>query len=218
MFGLIGAALIGAGASIFSGNKAAKAQQKGADAQVAESRRQYDQTRADWAPYREVGNNALQKLAGMYGAGSGGVAGAYGGFETSPGYTFRRDEGLKAIERSAASRGLLKSGASVKAIGRYADGLASSEYENYANRLAALAGIGQNATAATSAAGDASSGRIGDAYMRAGDARASSYANTGAAINNGISNLASAYLYQQAGGFGGGIHNIGRAGAGGFGG
>jgi hypothetical protein len=31
--------------------------------------------------------------------------GAYGGFFTSPGYAFRRDEGLKAIDRGAAASG-----------------------------------------------------------------------------------------------------------------
>ncbi len=132
----------------------------------------------------------------------------YQGFEASPGYQFRRDEGSKAIERSAAARGLLRSGATQKAIGRYVDGLASSEYDSYAQRLMSLAGVGQAATGGTAAAGAQASGQAANAAMNAGqgiaqgaintgNARASSYANTGSAINSTVSGLTSAYLYSQ---------------------
>jgi hypothetical protein len=201
----IGAAVIGGGAQILSGNKAAKAQQKAANLTIAEERRQYDQTRADFAPWRETGVSALGKLAGMYGVGASGApsgtadpnAAAYGGFFTSPGYEFRRDEGNKAIERSAASRGLLRSGAAVKAIDRYTQGLASSEFNSFADRLASLAGVGQSATGATAAAGQAATQGIAGAYGMAGNARASSYLNTGSAVNTGINNALQAYLWQQ---------------------
>lgn len=250
---LVGSAVLGAGASIISGNKAAKAQQKGAQLSADTERYFYDTTRADQAPYREVGSGALYKLADMYGvprpvfapandsaapslAQTYGVTGfnplggrmgeftygptgepskgqptpqtkmtaGYDGFQQSPGYQFRLNEGIKAAERSAAARGLLGSGATMKGIQRYGEGLAASEYESFANRLAALAGVGQTATNATSAAGQTAANGISNAFTNAGNARASSYANTGAAINNGAQNLASMYLYQQGGGFGGG--------------
>jgi hypothetical protein len=56
-----GAAILGAGASIISGNKAAKAQTKAADMSVAEQRRQYDQTRTDYAPWRAAGTSRLPR-------------------------------------------------------------------------------------------------------------------------------------------------------------
>lgn len=207
---IAGAAVVGAGTSIISGNKAAKAQTKAADQQIAEERRQYDLDRADLAPWRETGASALSKLAGMYGVGGTPTngegtadpnAGAYGGFFTSPGYQFRLDEGNKAVERSAAAKGLLRSGAAVKAIDRYSQGLASSEYDAFTNRLMGLAGLGQNATNATVQAGQNATSGIVNAYGAAGNARASSYANTGSAINSGINNALSAYLYSQGGGF-----------------
>jgi hypothetical protein len=227
---LLGAAVIGGGASIIGGNKAAKAQAQGAqaaadastratEAQIAEARRQYDLTRSDWAPYRDVGYGALGKLAEMYGVSTPGTPAATGtgyagdgGFTSSPGYGFRRDEAVKAVERSAASRGALGSGGTKKALARYVDGIASSEYDTYANRLAALAGVGQSATGATAAAGQNATGIIAGAYgangatlgnaaMTAGNARASSYANTASSINNTATNLASLYMYQQGGGF-----------------
>lgn len=208
---IAGAAVVGAGASIISANKAAGAAEKAADQSVAEQRRQYDQTRADQAPYRDTGTLALDKLSSLYGvqrAGgtynatdANGVTAAYGGFETSPGYEFRRDEGIKAVERGAAARGLLRSGAGVKATARYADGLASSEYENFANRLASLAGVGQTATQATSAAGANAANNISSAYMNAGNARASAYMQAGKAIGDGATDLASIYMYGKGGGF-----------------
>jgi hypothetical protein len=126
---------------------------------------------------------------------------AYGGFFTSPGYAFRRDEGLKAIDRGAAARGILHSGASVKAEQRYGEGLAASEYDSYTARLAQLAGLGQSATAGTAAAGANASNNISSALIASGNARASSYANVGSSINAGLNNVMTAYLMRgQLGG------------------
>lgn len=221
---IAGAAVIGGATSIIAGNKAAKAQKNAAEtaaeaserstqAQIEETRRQYDTTRADYAPYREVGYGALGKLAGLYGVGNDTVGSSAGDFQTTPGYAFRRDEGIKALERSASARGMLATGGTAKSIMRYADGLASSEYDNYANRLAALAGVGQSATGSTAAAGQNASNSIAAAYgangqnqansaLATGNARASSYANTASGINSTVGNLASAYLFSQNGGFG----------------
>lgn len=195
---IIGSAVIGAGASIVSGNKAAKAQKNAAAQQVAESRRQYDLTRSDFEPWREAGNGALSKLEMLYGLkpADGGATPA-SMVASTPGYQFRYDEGMKAIQRSAAARGALKTGSAVKALQRFGDGIASQEYDGFASRLAQIAGVGQAATGSTAAAGDNASARISAAYGAAGDARASAYANTGNAINQGVQNIASAYLWQQ---------------------
>lgn len=237
---IAGAAVVGAGASIISGNKAAGAAQYAADKSNEVEKYMYDTTRADYAPYRAVGYNALGKLAGLYGVGTSdptakpsGVAGMagqtftlpgggtytvpgqqttpqgtangkpdYGGFYASPSYQFRLNEGIKAIERSAAARGNLRGGATMKALNNYAQDTASNEFDTYANRLAALAGVGQTATGSTAAAGSNYANAASNAYTNAGNARASAYENTGNAINGGINNLASAYLYTK--GYGGG--------------
>lgn len=206
---IIGASVIGAGASIISGNKANKAIKDSTNLQIAESRRQYDQDRADLAPWRTVGGSAMERLGGLYGLG-GGTASAqpYGGFFQSPDYQFRLDEGKKALERSASARGLLGSGAALKAANNYAQNTASAEYGDWYNRLAGLAGAGQAATNTTVAAGGQNSSNIINAIGQAGNARASSYANTGAAIQNGANNALSAYLFNQGGGFGGGANGL----------
>lgn len=79
-----------------------------------------------------------------------------------PSYAFRRDQGQAALERSAAARGLLFSGATGQALIDYNQDYASQEYDNaYTrafnafqiedtnrwNRLGALSGAGANAQA-----------------------------------------------------------------------
>lgn len=204
---IAGAAVIGAGASIYSAKKAAKAQKNAADQSIAEQRRQYDQTRADQAPWRTAGTAAIDKLSAVYGLNGktatnpDGTPAQYGGFFNSPDYQFRRDESLKAANAGLASRGLLNSGAAVRAKTALAGNLASSEFGDWWNRLAGVAGVGQSATQATSAAGQNAANNISQAYTNAGNARASAYMNTGAAINNGLQNMAGLYAFNAGGGF-----------------
>lgn len=205
---LAASAAIGGIATVASGNAAAKAQTRAADQVVAENRREYDLERADNAPYRNIGTGALGILGGVYGLNSdgtrsGATAPDYSEFYKSPDYAFRLSEGQKAIDRRASAGGLLNSGAARKASVRFAEDTAAGGFNDWWSKLSGLAGTGQAATNATSAAGQQATSNISNAYTNAGNARASSYANTGAAINNGVTNLASAYLYNQGGGFGG---------------
>lgn len=83
-------------------------------------------------------------------------------FEQDPGYAFRLSEGLKAVDRQAAAKGGLMSGAALKASQRYGQDIASQEYQNAFNRyqtnrqnklqpLQYLTGVGQNAANLSSA-------------------------------------------------------------------
>ena len=56
-------------------------------------------------------------------------------FQTDPGYNFRLSEGLKALDRQAAARGGMMSGAALKAAGRYGQDVALQEYGNAFNRF-----------------------------------------------------------------------------------
>ncbi|CDO34552.1 hypothetical protein [Novosphingobium sp. KN65.2] len=151
-----------------------------------------DGSRRDLSPYT-VGGGSAQ-----------GTSQPYGGFETSPGYQFRLDEGIKAIQRSAAARGSLASGATMKSLNNYAQGQASGEYNNYVNSLMNLAGIGSGATSGTASAGAQAASGIANAYTNAGNAQAAGAINTGNAINGTVQNLAGAYLYGQGAGWFGG--------------
>ncbi len=58
----------------------------------------------------------------------------YGDFQADPGYEFRRQEGLRAVQNSAAAQTGALSGAAAKAMEQYGQGLASQEYNNFFNR------------------------------------------------------------------------------------
>lgn len=70
----------------------------------------------------------------------------FSGFQADPGYQFRQEQGEQAINRAAAARGGRLSGRTLKELGRFNQGLASQEYQNFANR--GLAARGQNLQAA----------------------------------------------------------------------
>jgi hypothetical protein len=53
-----------------------------------------------------------------------------------PGFQFRLDEGLQALQNAAASKGLLRSGGTLKDFVKYGQGFASNEFQNVYNRAA----------------------------------------------------------------------------------
>jgi len=54
--------------------------------------------------------------------------------DEDPGYQFRLSEGAKAMNRSAAARGTLKTGATIKALSDYRANAASDEYQRAFDR------------------------------------------------------------------------------------
>lgn len=140
------------------------------------------------------------------------------GFFTSPGYQFRRNEGMRGLERSAAASGGAFSGNALRALAEFNSGLASQEFGNYFNQLASIAGIGQTATNQTAAYGAEHAATAGRNALYAGDARASGIIGQGNAIGQGISDAAGAYGYYSRGripagyggtGYGGGWNGYG---------
>jgi len=209
------AAGVGAIGSIIGGSQAAGAQKDAAAQQaqlgreqIAENRRQYDQSRADLAPYRDAGYTSLKDLvAGTRPGGQFDKVFTNADFVKDPGYQFRMDEGARGVEASAAARGGALSGGALKALARYQQGYASNEfgaaYDRFNsnltgryNRLAGLAGTGQTATNSGIAAGQAmqtananARGQISDAIGSAGNATASMYAGIGNTIGQTANNL-----------------------------
>jgi hypothetical protein len=147
--------------------EATQAQRDIADQQTALQREQYLKQLELNAPFREAGltgtNMLLAQLQGPYGSAKfGGVPGydpastmknfsgvagydpasamknfGAADFQADPGYAFRLSEGMKALDRTAASRGGLLSGATLKGAQRYGSDLASQEYGNAYNRFQA---------------------------------------------------------------------------------
>jgi hypothetical protein len=240
---ILGSSLLGAR----SAKKAADVQVSAADRAAELQQQQYEQTRADQAPYREAGYNALAEMQRT----AGNVPGAFkfgaGDYQADPGYAFRLAEGQKALDRQAAARGGLISGSALKAAQRFGQEMGSQEFQNAYNRAytgygtevarenqlynrqAGLAGIGQTSANLTGQFGAANAANVGNAIGAAGQAAASGYMGAANALTGGLGqylnynqNLAQNSLLQQAlrnrnSFYGGPTTNFGGSGSGTFG-
>lgn len=121
----------------------------------------------------------------------------YQGFQKTPGYDFQLGQGLDAIDNSAASRGNVFSGATMKAAQTFGQGLANQEYGNYLNRLTGLAGSGQAAAGNAANAGANFAAGTGNALANLGNAQAAGYIGQANAINSGINNAVGIWNYQN---------------------
>jgi hypothetical protein len=132
-----------------------------------------------------------------------------------PSFKFRLDEGLKAMERSAASRGTLLTGGFMKAMQGYAQNVASTEYAasygrraqeqgNNFNRLFQVSGQGLSATQgqqqqASGYADNTTNLQVGKGQNMAGAAISKANiasANT-AALGNSLGTLGTAYANRR---------------------
>lgn len=119
-----------------------------ADMQSSAIEKGQNQANARLAPYADAGSTAIGQQGDLLGLhGQEAADKAFGTFNTSPGYQFQLSEGLKAVDHGAAARGMLRSGAVLKAEQAYGNNLASSDFGTYYGRLNSLATIGGNAAA-----------------------------------------------------------------------
>src|SRR4051794_35755107 len=96
---LVASAGIGAAGSIIGGSQAAGAANKAADLQQA----RYEQTRSDLLPYNTGGQQDFQVANRLL---TGPPSQIEASLQGLPGYQFDRTQGLKAVQSSAAARGL----------------------------------------------------------------------------------------------------------------
>lgn len=139
-----------------------------------------------------------------------GLAPNFTDFFKSPGYQFRQDEGIRALDRSASARGRLNSGAHERELIRYGSGFASSEFNNYASRLSALASGGQQAANQLTTAAFGTGRGVANSLFQAGTAEASGIAGAGQAFGSGLDDAS-----RLAGYFAGGFNGLSGGSAGG---
>lgn len=200
---------IGVGANLLGGilgsNAAADAQRDAANQATQTELQMYNQNREDSKPYREAGYTALNQLGSLTKAGGEFNRDfSMADYAADPGYAFRFSEGQRALENSAAARGGLLNGGTLKDLTNYGQGAASQEYMNAYNRfntdrtarfnrLASLAGLGQTANNTLSNQGTQVANQIGENQIGAGNSNASAYVGTANAVNSAIGNLQSLY-------------------------
>lgn len=216
--------LIPAAAALIGGSMASKGAKSAAATSAAASdratelqERMYEEGVARQQPYYNVGINALSQLPGRTGAMPAAFQYRPDQLTTDPGYQFRLQEGLKALERSAAARGGLMSGATGKALTRYGQEMGSQEYSNAYNRalteynalrareaeeynrLAGLAGVGGTTAQQITSAGQQMASNVGNIGMGqaqiAGQARMAGASAYGRALGD-IGYLAGRYYGQ----------------------
>jgi hypothetical protein len=209
---IVGGAVIGAVASNASSSKQADAAGEATDLQ----RDQNAQTRADQEPWRKAGADAVGQLSSMS---------QPGGYFThqfdakdlnsslAPNYQFMLDQGQRANQNAAGVAGGLVGGNALQGLNQftqnYAQNAYQQAYQNYTanqtnifNRLSNIAGLGQTANQATSAAG-MNAANQGGAFLTSGAAaQAAGQVGVANAVNNGLSNYMG-WQYLNNGGSGG---------------
>ena len=213
---VVGSVISSQGASD-AADTAAQASGQASAASIAEQRRQYDQTRTDYAPYLAAGTESVNQLATDLKPGGRFASATPFDFRydqnTDPSYGFRFNQGMRGVNASMAAKGMGLSGAGIKGATEFGQGMGSQEYNNafnryvtgfnantgernqLYNRYAGVAGTGQNAVGGVTAQGANTASNIGNAYM-------TSAANTG--------NAAMAAAGQRTSAFGGAGNVLGR--------
>lgn len=234
-------AVIGAGASIGTGLIGAHAANTAANQQVQAAQQGINLTQQNAQQAIGYQNAALQNITNAYSpyytAGTQGLTSlsqalAPGGslaqnwnqqFQAptaaqaaaTPGYQFALEQGLNAVQSSAAAQGNLLSGGTMKALNNYAQGMASTNYQQTYNnafnqylqnynqfqtsqanqyaRLMGLTGIGQSATGALGTAQLGVAGNIGNVLTGASGAISNLLGAQGQARATGTMGAANAY-------------------------
>lgn len=218
-------AAIGAGGSLIGGAISSGAAGDAADAQTAAAnratdvqRKMFEETQKNLKPFIQGGTtgfNALLKAAGLSLDEDGNVVGDpltspllkpvtmdQATLEATPGYKFNLDQGLRAVNNSAAARGLGDSGAALKGAAEYATGLADSTYQNQFsnavtnqtnqfNRLMSISNLGQSSAANQGTIGTQTAANIGNNLIGAGNAQGAAAIAGGNAWNNAFGNIGS---------------------------
>jgi len=192
-FWVAGAVVVSSAIGSRASSKAASTQAEAADRASEAQERMFERQVELSEPWRKAGEQALNKLIPLTDYQQFGMQ----QFQADPGYGFRMSEGMKALERSAAARGGLLSGATLKGIQRFGQDLGSQEYMNAFNRyqteraarlqpLQSLAGVGQTTAQQLGQAGQQMASNVGEALTSGAAARASGYVGGANALTQGL--------------------------------
>lgn len=213
----LAAAAVGAVGSITASGQQSSAANKATDAQQA----MFQQTFDAGAPYRQVGSQATSKLSDLLGISGNPLTPGYGSLtqpftaadylaNKDPGYEFQLNQGQQALQNSQAAQGGVLSGAALKSLINYNQGVASTGYQsawdrwnaqqtNTVNRLGSLAQLGQAASTNSATGASSFSNGIANTITGAGNAAAAGTVGATNAVNSGLGYY---YLSQNGGGGG----------------
>ncbi len=193
---IIGAAVLGAGATMYSANANRQAAGHAANVNAQTIKDTQETNTSLFEPYTERGNKAGDAINDFLGLnGTQGQNEAFDNYKNSTGYQFQLKSGSDAINTNRAASGLLKSGATLKSLEKYGQNVANTYSQNYLSNLqgqqsAGLSAAGGNAASNSNAAGMSVNNQNALASQTIG-------ANTDAsnAFQNLLGNAVSAYGY-----------------------
>lgn len=154
--GLAGVAGGGILGGIYAGNKAASAQRSAANSAIDRLNAGQANATNQLQPYSEYGRQAFSPLSALlFGKEYNADTGEFGKelsqeermkyFQENPNYQYQLDQGIGAIDRSAASQGMLQSGNTMKEVQKYGQNLANEGYSSYIDTLLGQLGYAQQA-------------------------------------------------------------------------
>jgi len=156
------------------------------------------QAQQAYGPYMQAGQLSLQDQQDLLGLnGPDATAAAMAKFQTSPGYQWSLGQGLRAVDAGAAARGMLRSGAALKAEQTFGSGLADQEFSNYYNRLMGLSGQGLTAGNNLLSAEEGNAQSQANVALGAGNAQSSIFGNAASGLGANINNLLSNKDFQS---------------------
>lgn len=127
--------------------------------------------------------------------------------EINPLVSFLRNEGFEDIQESAAAKGRLNAGGTLKDLTQFNTDLASTVapqlQQQRFNQLFSTLGLGANAATGQGTAAMNTAVNTGNLLQGIGNARAQGTIGQANAISSGIGDLAGLYGLSRAGGFGG---------------
>lgn len=219
MAGFVAAAVVGSALIGSSASKSAAKTQAGASADAtAAQERMFERQVELQEPFREAGMAGQNRLLQLLGLGEDKTAADFGKyasaefgadkFKADPGYAFRVSEGMKALDRTAAARGGLISGAALRGATRYGQEMGSQEFQNAFNRyqtertntlnpFQSLAGVAQSSANTLTGAAGTLGQNIGSNIIGAGNAMAAGQVGAANAISQGVGQGINFYQGQQ---------------------
>jgi hypothetical protein len=178
---------INAGLGYLASDQATDAQVAASDRAIAENARQFDLTRSDLQPWVTAGQGALGRLQDP------------NAFTASPDFVFIRSEGSRDIGNLFSAQGGAQSGNALRALGEYTTNLAAGDYNNWFNRQAGIAGVGQNTAVNLGSLGAQSAARTGNYLTNQGNARASGVLGKYTSLAGGANDALYNWLYRRGG-------------------
>ena len=141
-------------------------------------------------PWITAGTGAVNQYSGLLNLPGYAKIDPTGYLRSTPGYDWQLGQGVNALDRSAASRGMLLSGPQAKAVTKYGQGLADTTYNSLMDRLYGLSNQGQSAASLAGNQGMTTGQNMGNAYMSGANAQAQG-------LYNAYNARESAYQNQQ---------------------